>query len=107
MATAPKFRIDIDVHDLLTHSAAGPVAAPAGKGMKLPDPVFPRFPEKLLDPGPNVIPEKRDWTLPQVYRKMRGWLFPYIQRAVAAFRRRGPFGRRWSRGLQFCLGHLG
>ena len=82
MATAPKFRIDVDIHNLLMHSAPGPVAVPAAKGMKLPDPVFPRFPEKLLDPGPDPIPEKRDWTVPEIYRKMRGWLFPYIRSRV-------------------------
>ena len=86
MATAPKFRIDVDIHNLLMHSAPGPVAVPAAKGMKLPDPVFPRFPEKLLDPGPDPIPEKRDWTVPEIYRKMRGWLFPYIRSRVLAGR---------------------
>ncbi len=82
MATAPKFRIDVDIHNLLMHSAPGPVAVPAAKGMKLPAPLFPRFPEKLLDPGPDPIPEKRDWTVPEIYRKMRGWLFPYIRSRV-------------------------
>ena len=81
MATAPKFRIDVDIHNLLMHSAAG-VPAPAPKGMKLPDPVFPRFPRKLSDPGPAAPLEKRDWTPPQVYRAMRGWLFPYIRSRV-------------------------
>ena len=40
------------------------------------------FTEKLSDPGPVGVPEKRDWTLPQVYRTMRGWLFPYIRSRV-------------------------
>src|SRR5271155_4429531 len=82
MATAPKFRIDVDIHNLLTRSAAEPMAVPAAKGMTLPDPVFPRFPEKLKDPGPATIPEWRNWTIPEVYRKMRGWLFPYIRSRV-------------------------
>ena len=39
MATAPKFRIDVDIHNLLMHSAPGPVRVPEGKGAKLPNPV--------------------------------------------------------------------
>lgn len=59
MATAPKFRIDVDIHHVLTNSSPGPTQKPAVKSMKLPDPIFPRFPEKLLDPGPAVPPEKQ------------------------------------------------
>jgi hypothetical protein len=51
VATAPKFRIDVDIHRLLMHATPGPVAVPAAKGMRLPDSVYPRFPQKLLDPG--------------------------------------------------------
>src|ERR1700723_255450 len=82
MASAPKFRIDVDIHNLLMNSAPGPVAVPPPKGMQLPEPVFPRFPEKLSDPGPAVIPEKRGWSIPQTYRIMRGWLFPYVRSRV-------------------------
>jgi len=82
MATAPKFRIDVDIHNLLMSSKPGPVLAPAPKGATLPEPVFPQFPEKLADPGPERPLEKRDWTWPEVYRKMRGWLFPYIRSRV-------------------------
>jgi len=82
MATAPKFRIDVDIHNLLMHSSPEPVKSPVSKGMTLPEPVFPRYPEKLSDPGPSVIPENRDWRWPEVYRKMRGWLFPYIRSRV-------------------------
>ncbi len=81
MATTPKFRIDVDIHNLLMHPTAGPTV-PVSKGLKLPEPIFPRFPEKLSDPGPETIPDKRQWTLPQVYDKMRGWLFPYIRSRV-------------------------
>lgn len=79
MATAPKFRIDVDIHNLLMNSAAGPVIVPPPKGWKLPEVVYPQHPERLNDPGPEVPPEKRNWTLPQVYRSMQGWLFPYIR----------------------------
>ncbi len=82
MATTPKFRIDVDIHNLLSmYPTAGPTV-PVSKGLKLPDPIFPQYPEKLLDPGPDIAPEKRDWTLPQTYRAMRGWLFPYIRSRV-------------------------
>jgi sulfatase maturation enzyme AslB (radical SAM superfamily) len=79
VATAPKFRIDVDIHNLLMNSAPGPVVAPPPKGWKLPDAVYPQHPERVNDPGPEVPPEKRNWTLPQVYRSMQGWLFPYIR----------------------------
>ena len=52
MATAPKFRIDVDIHNLLMHSSPDPVKPPAAKRMTLPEPIFPQYPEKLSDPGP-------------------------------------------------------
>jgi len=82
MATAPKFRIDVDIHNLLMHASPAPVKLPAAKRMTLPEPVFPQYPDKLLNAGPETIPEKRDWTVPLVYRKIRGWLFPYIRSRV-------------------------
>src|SRR5215469_5979461 len=81
MSTVPKFRIDVNVHSLLMNSAQSP-ELPLHQGLTLPEPVYPRFPEKLSDPGPGTPPEKRDWTVPLVYRKMRGWLFPYIRSRV-------------------------
>src|SRR5690349_15058084 len=82
MATAPKFRIDVDVHNLLVNPSPAPVRPPVDRGMMLPEPIFPQHPEKLSDPGPPAPPDKRDWTWPQVYRKMRGWLFPYVRSRV-------------------------
>jgi sulfatase maturation enzyme AslB (radical SAM superfamily) len=82
MSTVPKFRIDVNVHSLLMNSASDGPELPADKGMSLPEPVYPRFPEKLLDPGPDTPPENRDWTLPQAYLKMKGWLFPYVRSRV-------------------------
>jgi hypothetical protein len=79
MATAPKFRIDVDIHSLLMDSSREPVKPAAAKGLTLPEPVFPQYPKKLADPGPEIAPEKRDWSLSHVYRAMRGWLFPYIR----------------------------
>jgi MoaA/NifB/PqqE/SkfB family radical SAM enzyme len=82
MATAPKFRIDVDIHNLLMHASPDPVKPPAPKGLTLPEPVFPQHPEKLSDPGPSTWPEHRNWKWPEIYRKMRGWLFPYIRSRV-------------------------
>lgn len=82
MATAPKFRIDVDIHNLLMHTSPEPVKPPATKGLTLPEPVFPQHPEKLSDPGPSSPREHRDWKWPEIYRKMRGWLFPYIRSRV-------------------------
>jgi sulfatase maturation enzyme AslB (radical SAM superfamily) len=82
MATVPKFRIDVDIHNLLMNSAPMPPRAPEPKGMTLPEAVFPQYPEKLADPGPEQPLAQRNWTMPQVYRKMRGWLFPYIRSRV-------------------------
>jgi organic radical activating enzyme len=80
MASAPKFRIDVDIHNLLMDSSRQPVKPTVAKG--LPEPTFPQYPEKLADPGPEIAPEKRDWSLSQAYRAMRGWLFPYIRSRV-------------------------
>ena len=82
MATAPKFRIDVDIHNLLMNSAPGPVNVPEKKGKTLPEPVFPQYPKLLSDPGPEKPPQKRDWTWPQAYRSMRGWLFPYVRSRI-------------------------
>ena len=81
-ATAPaKFRIDVDIHNLLMNSASAP-EGPELKGATLPQPVFPQYPELLKDPGPETAPEKRAWTAEQVWRKVRGWLVPYIRSRV-------------------------
>ena len=82
-STAPaRFRIDVDVHDLLMNSSAGSPSPAEGKGYALPEPVFPQYPELLKDPGPETPPEKRPWTRGQVWRKVRGWLLPYIRSRV-------------------------
>ncbi len=82
MSTAPKFRIDVDIHDMLMHAPPQAVRQPMARGRKFPEAVFPQFPEKLHDPGPDTPPEKREWTWPLAYRAMRGWLLPYIRSRV-------------------------
>jgi MoaA/NifB/PqqE/SkfB family radical SAM enzyme len=44
--------------------------------------VFPQFPEKLADPGPETLPEQRKWTASQILRATRGWLVPYLRSRV-------------------------
>ena len=79
MATPAKFRIDVAIHDLLMNSAQQKSVGLVSKGLTLPEPVFPQFPDKLNDPGPEDPPEKREWRKKEIYRNMRGWLFPYMR----------------------------
>ena len=53
MATAAKFRIDVAIHDLLMNSSQRPPAPAQAQGLTLPEPVFPQFPERVDDPGPD------------------------------------------------------
>jgi len=84
MATpAPtKFRIDVSIHNLLMNSPSGLPVVPTPKGMSLPEPIFPQYPELLKDPCPETIPDHRDWTRSQIWRKVRGWLIPYMRSRV-------------------------
>src|SRR5882724_12669414 len=82
MATAAKFRIDVAIHDLLMNSTQKPPMAAEAMGLTLPEPVFPQFPDRLKDPGPDTPPEKRKWGPKDVYRYSRGWLVPYIRSRV-------------------------
>jgi sulfatase maturation enzyme AslB (radical SAM superfamily) len=83
MATAAKFRIDVAIHDLLTNSSQRPPAPAEPMGLCLPLPVFPQFPERLADPGPEIPPEKRKWSAKDIHRTARGWLFPYVRSRVS------------------------
>ena len=82
MATVPKSRIDLNIHNQLMNSGSHGPEAPLDEGQTLPEPIYPQFPEKLADPGPETPPDHRDWTLSQVHRKMKGWLVPYIRSRV-------------------------
>src|ERR1700752_831591 len=82
MATAAKFRIDVAIHDLLVNSSQRPPAPAQAKGLTLPEPVFPQFPGRLDDPGPEIPPAKRKWGAKDVYRYSRGWLGPYVRSRV-------------------------
>ena len=81
-AAPAKFRIDVDIHNLLMNSGStGPKPAEV-RGETLPVPVFPQHPELLNNPGPETFPEKRDWSMDHVWRATRGWLLPYIRSRV-------------------------
>ena len=82
MSTTTSFRIDVNVHNLLMNSDTDGPQIPVAQGLTLPEPVYPRFPEKLSDPGPATPPDRREWTMSQAYRSMEGWLFPYIRSRV-------------------------
>jgi len=78
----PTFRIDVAINDLLVHSAPKAPVPPSSKGLTLPEPEFPIYPEKLADPGPEALPEGRDWNRDLIMRKVRGWLVPYLRSRV-------------------------
>ena len=82
MASAPKFRIDVAIHDLLMNGGGQKPRLPQPQGLTLPEPVFPQHPELLQQTGPEVLPEKRRWSRQHIYRSMRGWLFPYVKSRV-------------------------
>ncbi len=82
MAATAKFRIDVDIHDLLTNSNRQAPAPAVQRGLTLPEPVFPQFPERLKDPGPATPPAKRKWGASDIHRISRGWLFPYVRSRV-------------------------
>jgi MoaA/NifB/PqqE/SkfB family radical SAM enzyme len=82
MATAPKFRIDVAIHDLLMNGGGQKPRVPQPNGLTLPEPVFPQHPELLEQAGPEVFPEKRKWSRQHTLRTMRGWLAPYVRSRV-------------------------
>jgi hypothetical protein len=80
---APRFRLDVPLHDLLMKTDQAPRVAGESDLAGLPEPVFPQRP-KLLHvppgfPGRHVPPARRYWTPRQIYGAMRGWLFPFVR----------------------------
>lgn len=82
MASATKFRIDVAANDLLRNTEDSRPTPPEPKGLTLPEPVFPQYPELLKDPGPETPPDKREWSREHILRKVRGWLVPYLRSRV-------------------------
>jgi hypothetical protein len=82
MFTAARIRIDVAIHDLLMNPAQLPPAPAQAMGLTLPEPVFPRFPDRLKDPGAETPPEKRKWGAKDVYRYSRGWLALHVRSRI-------------------------
>lgn len=89
--TAPPFRLDVQLHDLLKKPTARPMAppSPSAQAQTLPEPVFPRHPDLLGDEASDFAPHepvtpngRRHWTTSLIFRAMRGWLFPYVKSRV-------------------------
>jgi len=90
----PSFRLDVQLHDLLTKSPAPrPILMPSSTPKTFPEPVFPCQPELMQqDDNYDAMLElarvgKRPWSRDYVLRSMRGWLFPYMKSRVLP----GPF----------------
>ncbi len=69
--SAPAFRLDVELHDLLRKPATRPMAppAPSRQPETLPEPLFPERPELLVDDGSDealhetaVRSGRRHWT---------------------------------------------
>ena len=75
------FRLDVPLHDLLMRAADRTAVAPAQAHVKLPDPVFPQYPDLLGDDGsgPPMPPPKREWKSEHILRAMRGWAVPWLK----------------------------
>jgi sulfatase maturation enzyme AslB (radical SAM superfamily) len=80
---APRFRLDVQLHELLMQPAAKPAAPPAEKKepQELPEPVFPCRPELQKGTDEDYIDAdgKRHWTVPQIMHAMHGWALPYFK----------------------------
>jgi len=90
------FRLDVPLHELLTHDPAPRRTLPAhaeGAALKFPEPVFPQHPEIMNadDRYEEMLAlakqGKRPWPPSHVLHAMNGWLFPYIKSRVLP----GPF----------------
>ena len=84
-----KYRFDTQLHDALMHGPKRPGLAPKGEPLKLPEPVFPQYPEKLgdVDPDPRLLPTpdhpyRTRVAVPTILRALRGWLVPYLKSRV-------------------------
>jgi MoaA/NifB/PqqE/SkfB family radical SAM enzyme len=85
-SSIPPFRLDVQLHELLTKPVGKPMGPPSTQGQTLPEPDFPQHPELLRveEPDEELRPSdsdshRRRWTGPLILRAMRGWLFPYIK----------------------------
>lgn len=89
-AYRPGFRIDARFHEMLMHDPESGPRLPQKTFLKLPEPVFPQYPEKLGDvrPDPRSVSSNgnlyRTRITPFILRRaLRGWLYPYIRSRVS------------------------
>jgi MoaA/NifB/PqqE/SkfB family radical SAM enzyme len=75
----PRFRVDVQLHDLLVKTQPKSLAPKPDQPLSLPEPEYPQHADLLSVPDPEAFPDQRKWTAPLVYRAVRGWLFPYIR----------------------------
>src|SRR5262249_48141752 len=82
------YRLDVQLHELLTEPVVRPTVPPSREPQTLPEPIFPQHPELLGDAEPDPAgrevnaPSGRHWTASRILHTMRGWLFPYIKSRV-------------------------
>jgi len=81
----PRFRAEEKLHQSLMVGIRQAALLPQGEMRPLPEPVFPRYPEKVGDVEPdakylpkNGNPYRTRVTSAMVRRVMRGWLYPYL-----------------------------
>jgi len=83
------FRVDVATHELLMGGPKPSPLTPGAEPMVLPEPVFPRFPEKAGDvqPDPRKLPSgktpyRNRVTPAMIRRALRGWLYPWVRAQV-------------------------
>jgi len=83
-ASAASYRLDVPLHNLLTQPASRTSVSPGVQPQKLPDPVFPQYPNLIGDDGlgPPVPPPKRHYKAEHVTRALRGWAVPWLKSRV-------------------------
>ena len=89
-AQDPHFRIDIRTRNLLMPDRKSAAPPPKEHSTRLPEPVFPQYPELLgdVEPNPRYVPSNggpyRTRITPFILRRaMRGWLYPYLRSRIA------------------------
>ena len=85
--SAPTYRLDVQLHELLMKPPEQPrllPPPPGGKLQTLPEPVFPQYPALMTAPDEVYFPVKgkRKYRAKHIYRAMKGWAFPFVRSRV-------------------------
>ena len=85
--SAPTYRLDVQLHELLMKPPEQPrllPPPPGGKLQTLPEPVFPQHPALMTAPDEVYFPVKgrRKYRAKHIYRAMKGWAFPFVRSRV-------------------------